>query len=561
MHISLFWRRISTVIMMLCIVTAVSPRPRTAHAASPNLVWKPYLQQVTETSAVVLWATQSGSTAMMNYGTSASYGSTANGDIRTLDTLNYRLNRVKLDGLAPNTTYYYTVRTDGVDMLPDETLKFKTAPLIGSDIPVTFLAFGDYGLGTKAQKNLRDQMLKEPFDFIVTTGDNAYSRGTYSEFDTKVFQIYGNLFARGGLFPSPGNHDTYTNNSTPYLDLFDLPTNAWRSDDSERYYSFDYGSMHIVVLDTNSPLDATDADANDDMFDWLRADLSATRQPWKIAVFHHPPYSTGSAHGSDSRVRSKLVPIFEQYGVQLVLNGHDHIYERSKPLRSGQVTTAAQGGITYIVSGAGSAASYGCDNASWVAVRSCGTGYGIYNRVTVTPETLHIEAVRDNGGVVDTLVLTNTSSISLTAPIDLPGRIEAEDYRAGGEGVGYHDTTADNTGGAYRSDDVDIERCTDSDNCYNVGWIAAGEWLEYDVNVMTSDTYVWKARVATPDSGKSFHIEIDDQNVGTLAVPKTGGWQTWTTTQSEPITLSAGIHRLRVVFDSDRLNLNYVELK
>jgi 3',5'-cyclic AMP phosphodiesterase CpdA len=546
--------------MMLSMGAAVSLRSRAAHAQAANLVWKPYLQQVTDTSAVVLWTTQSGSAAAVDYGTTASYGSTASGDIRTLDTLNYRLNRVELHGLAPNTTYYYSIQTDGAAMLPDQVLKFKTAPSNGSDTPVTFLAFGDYGLGTRTQRNLRDHMLTEPFDFIVTTGDNAYSRGAYDEFDTRVFQVYGDLFSRGGVFPAPGNHDTYTANSTPYLDLFDLPTNALRAADSERYYSFDYGSMHIVVLDTNAPLNVTDADATDDMFDWLRADLSATRQPWKIAVFHSPPYSTGNVHGSDGRVRSRLIPVFEQYGVQLVLTGHDHIYERSKPLRGGQVITAAQGGITYVVSGAGSAASYGCGNAAWVATRVCSANYGIYNRVTVTPATLKVEAVRDNGNVIDTFALTNTSSAPPATPIDLPGHIEAEDYRAGGEGIGYHDTTAGNTGGAYRQDDVDIESCADGANCSNVGWIAAGEWLQYDVNVTTAGTYMWKARVAAPDSGKSFHIEVDGQRGGTIAVPDTGGWQTWATASSEPVTLSAGTHRLRVVFDDERINVNSIEL-
>lgn len=143
----------------------------------------------------------------------------------------------------------------------------------------------------------------------------------------------------------------------------------------------------------------------------------------------------------------------------------------------------------------------------------------------------------------------------------LPGHIEAEDYRAGGEGVGYHDTTAGNTGGAYRADDVDIQTCTDGSGCYNVGWTAAGEWLAYDLTVTTAGTYVWQARVASPHSGKTLHLEIDGQpSGGTLSVPNTGSYQTWTTIQSAPVTLAAGAHTLRIVFETGSMNLNDLDL-
>ncbi|HEX6293496.1 MAG TPA: carbohydrate-binding protein [Herpetosiphonaceae bacterium] len=145
--------------------------------------------------------------------------------------------------------------------------------------------------------------------------------------------------------------------------------------------------------------------------------------------------------------------------------------------------------------------------------------------------------------------------------IALPGRFEVEDYNPGGEGVGYHDTTAGNSGGKYRADDVDIQTTTDTTGSFNVGYIVAGEWLAYDVNVTTAGSYRFTVRAATPYSGRSLHIEIDGVNVtGPLAVPQTGGWQTWTNVVSSPVSLTAGPHTLRIAADTSSFNLNYVQV-
>lgn len=169
-----------------------------------------------------------------------------------------------------------------------------------------------------------------------------------------------------------------------------------------------------MALDSNAPLRVNDAAAGDDMFDWLRNDLNQTTQPWKIVAFHHPAYSTG-LHGSDSDVQTKLIPIFELYGVDLVLNGHDHLYQRSHPLKRGQVTTTGEGGIVYIVSGAGSQASYSCSgSAYWLAISYCSKSYGIYSRLKVNGSTLIVEAVDENGTVLDTYTLKKYLDVPVT---------------------------------------------------------------------------------------------------------------------------------------------------
>ncbi len=143
--------------------------------------------------------------------------------------------------------------------------------------------------------------------------------------------------------------------------------------------------------------------------------------------------------------------------------------------------------------------------------------------------------------------------------IELPGRFEVEDYKEGGEGVGYHDTTSGNRGGAYRSDDVDIEACSDGANCYNVGWIVGGEWLAYNVRFANDGTYIFKVRAATPDSGRFFHIELNGVDVtGPIAVPQTGAWHSWGEAVSAAVSVPAGEYELRIVADTRRFNMNYV---
>lgn len=173
------------------------------------------------------------------------------------------------------------------------------------------------------------------------------------------------------------------------------------------------------------------------------------------------------------------------------------------------------------------------------------------------------------GGATGTFTVTATSGTkSGTAQITVnasnswtvPGRVEAENFNSGGEGVGYHDLTAGNTGGAFRtSENVDIEATSDTGGGYNVGWIDATEWLAFAIN-STKPSYNILLRVASP-SGGTVRVEIDGVNVtGSLTVPATGGWQTYTTITAPAVQISVGTHTMRVYFQTGGYNLNYVEL-
>ncbi len=390
--------------LVLALVLRVSPPV----AAAGEVVWQPYLQQMTATSVIIQWTTTGGEVPTVRYSPGLRFDQTAAGTSRPLP-LGTRLQRVALTGLQPDTLYRYKIYVDELELLPQEILWFRTAPVPGSETPFAFLALGDFGDGSAAQQRLRDRLAVEAARFIVTTGDNAYPDGRYEEFDAYLFQVYTDLLSRLPLFPSLGNHDYYTDRGAPYLDIFDLPANAWRVEDRERYYAFDYGNAQIVVLDTDRPVTAIDAAAEDDMFDWLRQTLAHSPQRWKIVVLHVSPYATGfNSRDGEILTRPKLPPIFEAYGVDLVLGGHVHTYQRTYPLREGQVVSPGQGGVVYVVTGAGAAASYPCEPAEWLAVTLCSQTTGLYSRVSVAGDRLTVEAVDEQGAIQDSLVLTKT---------------------------------------------------------------------------------------------------------------------------------------------------------
>jgi DNA-binding beta-propeller fold protein YncE len=152
---------------------------------------------------------------------------------------------------------------------------------------------------------------------------------------------------------------------------------------------------------------------------------------------------------------------------------------------------------------------------------------------------------------------TPTPAAGPYRPHTVPGRIEVEDYDIGGEGVAYHDTTPGNTGGAYRQDDVDIERFA-AEGSPSVGWVRNGEWLTYTATISTAGTYTMKARVANPNLPRRAVLSVDGVQKATITVPTTGSFGKFATVQV-PVTLPAGSHTLRLAFSGDGQNWNWIE--
>ncbi|MDB5051101.1 MAG: hypothetical protein JWO30_4172 [Fibrobacteres bacterium] len=171
---------------------------------------------------------------------------------------------------------------------------------------------------------------------------------------------------------------------------------------------------------------------------------------------------------------------------------------------------------------------------------------------------LTARATDNDGGTFTSAAVNITVG---TSAIALPGRLQAESYRNGGEGVGYHDLTAVNTGGQFRTDGVDIEATTDAGGGYNVGWIDAGEWLEYDVNVAAAGTYTLTARMASGSAGtKTVNVTVDGAPKGTFNFTDATGWQSWKDVTVTGVSLAAGTHILRIAMTTGGFNLNYLDV-
>ena len=302
--------------------------------APTNLSRGPYLQTLTTNSVIVRWRTDSPGTSTVKYGkTETNLDLTANSSSPTQE------HEIHVTALEPDTRYYYQIESND-ESLMSSLGYFETAPLTGSTDPVRIWVIGDAGRANFAQESVYSAYL----DFTGSThtdawlmlGDNAYGDGSDDEYQNAVFDIYPELLSTTALWPAFGNHDAHSSTandeSGPYYDMFNLPTQAEAggiASGREAYYSYDYGNIHFVNLNS-APNGNTYLQ---EMIDWLEQDLTHNTQTWTIAYMHHPPYSKGS-HDSDTantliNLREQVVPVLEAHGVDMLLTGHSHSYERS----------------------------------------------------------------------------------------------------------------------------------------------------------------------------------------------------------------------------------------
>ncbi len=289
----------------------------------------------------------------------------------------------ELDGLAPASSYGYRASMDGERI---GLARFQTP----GSTSFEFLAFGDSGTGSAIQRRLAQRMLQHAdAGFVVHTGDLVYPAGTYERYESLYFGYYEALMRNAPFFPCPGNHDYYEENSIPYRALHSVPDQTVQSQDQGRYYSFDWGNAHFVSLDTNESLFRAVAGSGD-MLRWLDADLAASHKFWRIVVLHHSPYAEGVHSGEieGKMIREHVSPILQRHAVTLVLNGHEHSYQRSIPI----------GGTTYITTGGGGAPLHAVTPSPLVEKA---VAEHHYVSVTVTDGKLKLRALRADGSELD----------------------------------------------------------------------------------------------------------------------------------------------------------------
>jgi hypothetical protein len=288
---------------------------------------------------LVHWRTDVLSGSYISYGIdSSALGSSAADPALKYD------HTVLLTNLLPNTRYYYAVSTGVSNLVAGEEFSFLTPPI--SAKPTRIWVQGDHGTATPAARAVVNAFTNfhgsaSP-DVWLLLGDNAYYEGTDEEYQQALFDLMPDVLRGSLLWTTIGNHETYSADSTgrfPYLDIFSPPTQGEAGgvpSGTEHYYSFDYGNIHFVCLDS----EVSDRSTNGAMAAWLREDLALNEKEWLIAFWHSPPYTHGS-HNSDNifdsggrlvDMRQNFLPILEAHGVDLVLSGHSHCYERSRLL-------------------------------------------------------------------------------------------------------------------------------------------------------------------------------------------------------------------------------------
>ncbi len=238
------------------------------------------------------------------------------------------------------------------------------------------------------------------------------------------------------------------------------------------------------------------------------------------------------------------------------------------PVITGAATANGTTGtaFTYNIIASNTPASYGATGLP--AGRTVNTTTGLRSGTPTAAGTFAATVTATNAGGTGTktVTITVTAAPVPQAPYNgtaanIPGKIEAEHFDNGGEGVAYHDTEAENKFNLFRTNEgVDVEATGDGSGVYNLGWIVTGEWLEYSVNVQTAGAYTLETRVASGSSAvKAFHVEMDGVNIsGPVSFNATAGWQVYQTVSVKTTALTTGNKIMRIVVDAGDFNLNFV---
>jgi len=372
-----------------------------------NFMRGPFVQNATSNSIQVIWRTLTSGNSTVLYGTSS------NLDQRRFDARPLTEHVLTLTNLLPGERYFYRVQTE-LDAGPvqSEGFAFRTLPASG---PIKFIVLGDSGQGTSAQWKISQVIRKEQPDLVLHCGDLVYGGINDRSVDWKLFNYYQPHMASTPYYMVVGNHDlnccvgdgapdydpiNWFFNATNFQNSFYLPTNSVTR--TKHYYSFDAGDAHFVGL-YNPWFADYDFTRDAGQYSWLTNDLARSGKPWKF-IFMHMPLATSGGHfnrddntnsiNDSTELMNLLLPVAERYGVQLVMGGHDHNFERFAPTN----------GVHHLVTGGGGGAVYEMKQRHPASAQFWATNH--CTRVTVSNEMAVIEALDVQGKVFDSFVIS-----------------------------------------------------------------------------------------------------------------------------------------------------------
>jgi hypothetical protein len=356
----------------------------------------PFVQNASRTSIQIIWKTVDATTGFVLYGKDQSQLLTALSPIKT------NTHALTLTNLEPGQQYFYRVFSERIgDLAASDWTTFRTLKPPGA--PIRFQVFGDTGQLTPGQYNIAKQMAGAPTDLVVHCGDVLYPCFTTSQVDLRCFSIYRDQMRSVPYYFLMGNHDGYCG-LADYQEAFYLPTNKVTR--TEEYYSFDHGDVHFVILATDVQ-NGQDYRLGTPQYNWLQNDLATSTQSWKFIFFHHVIRSS-SYHSADDWlidgildkyvIQTFIGGLAERYNAQIIFNGHDHDYERF----------ASFNGVNSYISGGGGASLYGQDHLEQGSVQFFMRHH--FLDVTINGSELMVEAVDENGAVLDRFHRSQTSS-------------------------------------------------------------------------------------------------------------------------------------------------------
>jgi len=359
-------------VLSCCILLAA----RAAFAA-PTITKGPYVQNARTSALVIMWQTSASCNASVSYGTTTAYGHTVSN--ATLTTSH----EIALSGLTADTLYHYRVTSTGsTGSVASADSTFRTA-IIGTT-PFRFAAYGDNRTYPTTHAAVVRAIVASNPRLVLHTGDMTRDGTVASYWQTEFFSPAQPLIKTTPVYPTLGNHESHTTN---YYNYFSTPAGGGTR--GEQWYSFNYGNVHFISIDTCGTYSVGSTQYN-----WLVTDLKSAIAEWKVVLTHYPAYSSGT-HGGTTAVQSVLVPLFEQYHVDTVFTGHDHIYERS-----------LKKGVYYFVTGGGGAELYPVGRTSNPYRQF---SRSVYHHITVdingTKAT--IQAHTNDGAVFDSITLVH----------------------------------------------------------------------------------------------------------------------------------------------------------